>query len=76
MACMRDLSTVRGHILEIQQQNMQVLLLNIHQSPAHDLLSRFDFLYSPTYLIYDEQGVEIFRSNELPSLEKITNLAS
>lgn len=73
---MKDLSTVSGHIPEIQRKGIQVMLLNIHEAPARDLLSRFGFEFSPSYLIFDGQGNEIFRSNLLPNIEKIIDLAT
>lgn len=72
---MKDLSTVSGQIPEIQRKGIQVMLLNIHESPARELLARFGFEFSPSYLIFDGQGNEIFRSNLLPSVKKIIDLA-
>jgi len=71
MACMADLSTVRGQLAEIQSNGVEVLLLNIHESPGRDLLARFDFVYSPTYLIFNTAGDEVFRSDSLPSVDTI-----
>lgn len=72
---MRDLSTVRGHLPEIQRQDIDVLLLNIHTTPGQDLLSRFDFQFTPMYLIFRGDGEEIFRSNTLPTAIDIINRA-
>ena len=73
---MRDLSTVRGQLPDIQQNDVQALLLNIHETPGRDLLSRFDFVFSPTYLIFDSEGEELFRSNELPTVEDILDITN
>ena len=76
MGCMSDLSTVRGHIPDIQKNGVEVMLLNIHESPARELLERFGFVATPTYLIFDGDGTEIFRSNSLPSVDDIITTAS
>jgi len=75
MGCMRDLSTVRGQIPEIRRKDIDVLLLNIHTTPGSDLLSRFEFEFTPTYLIFKSDGEEVFRSNALPTVSDIINLA-
>ena len=72
---MSDLSTVRGYIPEIQRKNMDVLLLNIHESPGREVLDRFDFEFSPTYLVYQGDGAEVFRSNDLPDVADILDVA-
>ncbi len=72
---MRDLSTVRGQLPEIQRQSIDVLLLNIHTFPARDMLSRFEFKFTPTYLIFAGNGEEVFRSNTLPTAIDIIQLA-
>jgi len=72
---MRDLSTVRGQIPDIQWQRVEVLLLNIHEPPGRDLLARFDFTFSPTYLIFNTAGDEVFRSNSLPTVTDIIDRA-
>mgnify|MGYP006969528849 CR=1 FL=1 len=64
---MGDLSTVRGYIPQLEADNIDVLLLNIHESPGQELLARFGFEFTPTYLMYSTEGEEIFRSNSLPS---------
>lgn len=73
---MRDLSTVRGHLPDIQRNNMDVLLLNIHDSPGQELLDRFGFEFTPTYLIYHGGGEEVFRSNTLPTVNEITDFST
>jgi len=72
---MRDLSTVRGQLPEIQRQSIDVLLLNIHTLPARDMLTRFEFEFTPTYLIFGGNGEEVFRSNTLPSAIEVIQLA-
>jgi hypothetical protein len=71
MGCMRDLSTVRGYLPDIQHHEIDVLLLDIHTLPGRDVLGRFGFEFTPTYLIYHGDGEEIFRSNTLPMVNEI-----
>ena len=62
---------MRGLIPDLQKQTMDVLLLNIHTAPGSELLERFEFVASPTYLIFDADGIIVFRSNSLPTLNVI-----
>ena len=75
MGCMRDLSTVRGHIPELRPAGMDVILLGIHESPGRELLGRFEFEFTPLYLMFDSGGTEIFRSHDLPSVSNIIEIA-
>ena len=68
---MRDLSTVRGYIPQLQANDMDVLLLNIHESPGRDLLDQFGFEFTPTYLIYDSTGNQLDKTNQLPPVDEI-----
>ena len=76
MGCMGDLSTVSGHIPELRRNGMDVILLNIHESPGRDLLSRFKFEFTPTYVMFDGSGEEIYRSNSLPTVREIINITT
>lgn len=73
---MQNLSAVSEQTPAIQKQGVEVMLLNIHESPGKDVLERFNFTATPTYLIFDKNGDEIFRSNLLPSVDKIIEVAS
>lgn len=73
---MADLSTVRGQLPDIQRKGVEVMLLNIHESPTRDLLTQFEFSLSPTYLIFSGDGTEIFRSNGLPTVDEIITAAT
>lgn len=68
---MRDLSTVRGQLPEIQSNGIDVMLLDIHHPPGQDMLTRLNFNFSPTYLIFDATGEEVFRSNSLPTVDAL-----
>lgn len=71
-----QLSTVREQTPQIQKQGVAVLLLNIHEPPGKELLGRFAFEFSPTYIVFDKTGEEVFRLNQLPSVDTIVNAAS
>jgi hypothetical protein len=75
MGCMGDLSTVRGQLPELQRKDIDVLLLNINTSPGNEMLSRFEFEFTPLYLIFQGNGEEVFRSNSLPSVNDVIQLA-
>lgn len=72
---MRDLSTVRGQLPEIHRKAIDIILLNIHTLPASDMLTRFEFEFTPTYLIFAGNGEEVFRSNTLLSAIEVIQVA-
>lgn len=41
---------------------MQVVRLNIHNAAAADLLQRLDFRFTPTFILFDKTGSEIWRN--------------
>lgn len=68
---MRDFSAVSGLKPELEAAGVNVLLLNIHDAPGSLLLERFGFRFSPTYLVYDGQGEQLWRATHLPKTSKI-----
>lgn len=71
---MRDVSAVRGLQSDLEAANIDVLLLNIHDAPGSLLLERFAFRATPTYLLFDRQGVELWRAGQLPSMSRLREL--
>ena len=41
---------------------VQVVRLNIHNAEAADLLQQLDFRFTPTFILFDETGREVWRS--------------
>lgn len=68
---MQALPAVRAAAHELEQGGMDVLLLNIHEGPGSELLERFGFRTSPTYLLFDGAGQEVLRSSSLPSAAEL-----
>lgn len=73
---MGNLAAVRGLLPELDAENINVLLLDIHAAPARDMLARFEFVSTPTFLVYDTDGQERYRAGSLPSLAQIRALGS
>jgi hypothetical protein len=59
-------TTVRGLANDLRLSGVNVVLLDIHTSPGAELLDTFDFVSSPTYLLFDRRGGELWRGNRLP----------
>lgn len=67
---------MRGLIPTLEADDIDVLLLNIHEAPADAMLDRFDFRATPTYIIYDAAGNEQWRGNGLPNPDLIVQYAT
>ncbi len=68
---MRDLSIVRGHLPDFEADGFDSLLLNIHTSPTNTMFNRFDFQFSPTYLLFDADANEQFRTHNIEDILKL-----
>ncbi len=68
---MAALPAVRGLQEELAASGIDGLLINIHDETGQAVLSRFDFQFSPTFLVFDSEGEEVLRSNTPPSLAGI-----
>lgn len=71
VSCLASLPAVREMQTALVEQGVNVLLLNIHERPGSDLLERYRFEISPTYLVFNAAGQEVLRSNSLPTLPEI-----
>lgn len=74
MACLSSLPAVSALSEQLQSMSSlqwRVLLLDIHQAPANAMLERFGFSTTPTYLVFDAEGVEVWRSNRVPKAEEL-----
>lgn len=56
---------------QLHREGIDVLLVNIHTEPGLTLIDRYDFAFSPTYILFDGSGAEIWRSNRRPNRELI-----
>lgn len=71
VSCLAALPAVRDIQTQLVERDINVLLLNIHERPGSELLGRFGFEVSPTYLVFDAGGQEILRGSTLPTLAEI-----
>jgi thiol-disulfide isomerase/thioredoxin len=65
LGCMAALPNVQAMLPDLQNANINVVLLDVNTSPARDMLARFDFVSTPTFLLYDADGAEIRRSGRI-----------
>jgi hypothetical protein len=68
---MAALPTVRGLFAELADAEIDALLVNIHDDLGQVLSARFEFKFSPTYLLFMPDGREVLRSNTLPDVDSI-----
>jgi hypothetical protein len=58
---------VRGLQRRLEADGIDTLLIDIHGEDGIALRERFDFQLSPTYLVFDAGGDEVWRANVIPS---------
>jgi hypothetical protein len=68
---MAALPAVRELTAELASANIDALLINIHDDVGRVLTRRFDFAFSPTYLVFARDGQEVLRANTLPTADSI-----
>lgn len=68
---MAALPAVRELTANLAGNDVDALLVNIHDDVGQVLTRRFDFRFSPTYLVFAPDGSELLRANVLPSLQDI-----
>lgn len=56
---------------QLEEAGIDVLLVNIHDATGQVLMDRYDFRLSPTYLIFDSKGSQVWKGNLRPSLEDV-----
>jgi hypothetical protein len=71
LGCIGALPAVREIVPELEAAGITPILLDIHSTPGRDLLSRFAFETSPTYLVFNAEGQETLRARSLPALTAI-----
>lgn len=68
---MASLPAVRELSAELAAVNIDSLLINIHDPLGAVLTERFDFVFSPTFLVFTPEGREVLRTNAVPRLDDI-----
>ena len=68
---MKDLPAVRRLEAQLRRDGVEVLLVNIHTEPGLTLTDRYQFQFSPTYILFDGSGAEIWRSNRRPDRDLV-----
>ena len=62
---------MRGLQRQLEPDGIDTLLANIHDEEGAALRERFDFRLSPTYIVFDAQGNEVWRANVIPSRSRV-----
>lgn len=68
---MAALPAVRALESDLHSANVDTLLLDIHDEVGAALAERFGFRFSPTFLVFDPDGQEVWRSNAVPTLADV-----
>lgn len=68
---MAVLPAVRALESDLRSASVDTLLLDIHDDVGAALAGRFDFRFSPTFLVFDLDGQEVWRSSALPTLADV-----
>jgi hypothetical protein len=68
---MRDIGTVRALQDDLQDDNIDVLLVDIHDDIGQELRRRYNFRVTPTYIIFDGAGNELWRGHSTPTEDEI-----
>jgi hypothetical protein len=68
---MADLPAVRGLSDALRSNGIAALLINIHDDVGRVLAPRFEFVSTPTFLVFRPDGSEALRSHGVPSLQTI-----
>lgn len=62
---------VSGLQPRLEEEGIDVLLVNVQDRGVRDTLRRLDFRFTPTYIVLDAMGEEVWRGNGVPSLDQI-----
>jgi hypothetical protein len=62
---------VRGLQRQLEPEGIDTLLVDIHDEEGMVLRERFDFQLSPTYIVFDADGDEVWRANITPSRGRV-----
>ena len=71
LGCIGALPSTREIVPELEAAGITPILLDIHSTPGRDLLTRFAFETTPTYIVFNAAGQETLRARSLPSLTAI-----
>jgi len=71
LGCVAARPAVETLITNIDDQ-FNILRVDIHTDYGRDLRERYNFSYSPEFLLLDSSGQEVWRAHVPPSLQEIT----
>lgn len=71
LGCIGTLPATQALVPELEAAGIEPILLDIHSTPGRDLLTRFAFETTPTYIVFNAEGQEMLRARSLPSLTAI-----
>ena len=72
---MAELPAVRGLEPELKAAGIDLLLVNIHDETGAVLTERYDFELSPTYILFDAGGAEVWRGARPPTVSEVRRLS-
>lgn len=48
-----------------------VIMVSIHSEVGRNLTERYDFEFSPLFILFDANGVEVWRGADVPSQRRV-----
>ncbi len=74
LACMAALPAVRDLEQDLRPGGIDTLIVDIHSEGGGDVAEYFDFKTSPTFILCDAAGNEIWRAHSAPSRDEVKDL--
>lgn len=74
IGCMMALPAVRDLETELKDDQIDTLLVDVHSDGGDDVAKFFKFEVSPTYIICDTSGQEIWRSSGTPTRAEVNEI--
>ncbi len=73
LACMAALPAVNDLENELQPDGVDTMIVDIHSEGGGDVAEYFDFEMSPTFILCDATGNEIWRGHSTPSRDEVSD---
>lgn len=74
VGCIASLPVVRqleDQLESVNGQDIDMLFIDIHTEMGKVTREQLGFQYTPTYILYDDNGVEVLRTNSTPTLARL-----
>lgn len=69
-SCLVQRPTVDGVVNDIDDE-FNIMRINIHAPVGREMRERFDFSYSPEFILFNDNGVEVWRGHTPPTEKEL-----